>query len=70
MKKFESPQMTLVHLMGRDIICESVCNVVCGDTFGSCPKDNCPDCECSGFGGCMKGFVCNNAFSCPSSYSQ
>ena len=54
MKKFESPQMTLIHFAGEKVIYTSGCTSVCNG-------HQCDECECSGgFGSCQWRFTCEN----------
>ena len=62
MKKFEIPQMSVVHLVSSNVIYASGCKRVC-DGF------TCDNCECTGYETCMKGFTCNSAYRCEKGYS-
>ena len=64
MKKFEIPQMTLVHLVSENVIFASPCSFFC------------EECECTGFGDCLyayngscSGFGCNNGYNCPDAFN-
>lgn len=63
MKKFEIPQITLVHLVNDNVIYSS-CNSNTCYSFESCDGFTCPDCECDGFSECLNAFKCGSGFAC------
>lgn len=66
MKRFEVPQMTLVHLESENVIYASGCNTKTCDGFTCNSGFDCPDCTCSGYTGCYYAYTCNDAFVCTS----
>lgn len=61
MKKFEIPQMSVVHLVSSNVIYASGCTSVCNGF-------TCDDCACTGYGTCIAAFTCEQQYTCKSSY--